>query len=881
MKASKQTASFVAACLMIFAGFPMSFAGGPLNLNPEDPDNFERWAGGGAGISFNPDRGGLGPQSSAQAIANTEAAFMVWQDVATSTATYTNEGRMPFDVNENNFAPFAENLFFGTNVSDGLSPIVYDQNGAIFAALFGPDSGVLGFASPDTFDANGVPIEGVSFLNGGAMLDGFPAADFFGVQVHEFGHYSGMAHTVVNGQSVLFGDASGPSPFNTYGDSPLNQVETMYPFIFEDGGQGTLHQDEIAFISVLYPAARYFADSGSFSGTILALNGSTPLTGVNVIARNVAGPFEDAVSAISGDRGETGDYTLNGLTQGESYTVHIDGILAGGFSTPPILLPGPEEFFNGASESDNIGRADDPGDSVALVAHAGTPTTGIDVILNGFRPGGALPVGDDGFVELSLPFSFRMCGQRFDSVFVNANGNLTFGAPGSGLSESDQAFLGGPPRIAGLWDDLNPAAGGTVTFGQNPKAFTARYIGVPEFPGTGANSFEITLREGSSRINVRYGALSAGDGLAGASCGGAVTSGFEPAIDLSDFSARRVELSRQPAAYEIFDEDNPPDLANLLLRYSGVTNYQDRLEPNNGIGAARPIALPFDTIPVHKFTEIDPAGRDVDYFRFHAQAGTTLIAQILSGGIDSVLGLYQMSAPGSGTLIAVDDDSGGGLLSRLIVPIPATGAFALAVSTFPDVDFTGDGFPPGGRYVLDVFTVEGTVLSLGDDDTINRPIGFTFPYQGRNWSDVWVNSNGNLTFGTGDTTFLASVDDLLDGPPRIAPLWDDLSPDQGGMVMAAGDASALTVTFMNVPQFAAGDSNNFSVTLNADGSVLIHYGEVDAIDGLSGVTEGRRAADPGESDLSAGGPFPVSGTTYQHFDEGDGFDLENSVLVFE
>ena len=54
----------------------------------------------------------------------------------------------------------------------------------VFDLLFGPGTGVLGFASYDTFDANGFPIEGVSFLNGGSILGGFPEDDFFGVQVH-------------------------------------------------------------------------------------------------------------------------------------------------------------------------------------------------------------------------------------------------------------------------------------------------------------------------------------------------------------------------------------------------------------------------------------------------------------------------------------------------------------------------------------------------------------------------------------------------------------------------------------------------------------------------------------------------------------------------
>jgi hypothetical protein len=504
------------------------------------------------------------------------------------------------------------------------------------------------------------------------------------------------------------------------------------------------------------------------------------------------------------------------------------------------------------------------------------PATGIDVIFNAPQPGDPLAVGDDGSVELFMPFEFRLCGETYNSLFVNANGNVTFGAPDADFSESAGEFLSGPPRIAALWDDLNPSAGGLVTFAENKNRFTVIFDSVPEYENTGANSFTIELKRSANHIEIDYGGLTAADAIAGVSCGGAVTSGFETPIDIGAKNGR-INLHNQPAVFEVFNAANPVDLANDRLRFTGTTNYEDNwAEPNDSIADARDISLPFSSIPVKRFTEIEPSGGDVDFYRFDAPGGTSLVLEVLTGQLDTLIGLFDQD----GNLVALDDDGGSGVLSRIVFPVPADGAYYLAVTTFPDVDFSGDG-ESGGRYVLDLEAIDGTVLTLGDDDSAEVPLPFSFPYQGSSYGSVFVNSNGNLTFGAGDAAFSESVADFVNGPPRIAPLWDDLSPNDGGLVYYSSDATSLTVTFDGVPQFFTGDSNSFSVTLRDDGTVEIGYGNVDSADNIVGVTEGTGAVDPGPSDLSASPSWPVSGTTYEHFTIATPNDLEGTTIRFD
>ncbi len=725
IKKTAITSLALAAVLSLLAA--PAFAGGPL-ANCQSGVPF-LWPNGGANIPFNPDQGALGPLNNADAVALTQQSFDQWGNIASATVSYVNAGSLPVDVDITNFVPF-----LAPAGPDGLSAIVFDDTGDIFSLLFGPGTGILGFAGAEFTDStNCTIVEGVSFLNGPSFTNLTAAFD---VMVHEFGHYSNLAHTVVNAQMFIgVGDTSGPNPNNTFGGpNPFGEtITTMYPFYFGPAvGTRTPHLDDIASISTLYPAPTFSSTTAAISGTIFSPNG-TKATGVNVIARNIAAPFLDASSAISSDFTDSSDqgdavvgtYTIEGLTPGADYAVYVDEILAGGFSTVLFSpLPGPEEFYNGVDESFDS-NTDDPSVFTTVSAAAGGTASGIDVLFNTFNPGENLPVGDDGAVTLFPPYSFCVCGQSFDSLFVNANGSLSFGAVDGTAAPTVAGFLDGPPRISGLWTDLNPTAGGTVSFSQTANDFIVTWNDVPEFPAAGANTFSINVRNnggdctnsggtpgggggvGNSDVVITYGDLSATGGLAGASCGLFATNSLEPEVDLSSFGNKKIKLKNEAAAYELFDAaDN--DLANTSNRYDLGDGFEDDFESNDSLSEAEDVDLPFNTVDTkNDFSAIDPAAADVDYYEVEdLVAGQTLTAEVLRGQLDSVLGVFDSA----GNLVnspQADDDAGNGLLSRSVVVIPADGDYFVAVSFCCDYDL--DGVDPGqggnldfGRYILDI-----------------------------------------------------------------------------------------------------------------------------------------------------------------------------------
>jgi hypothetical protein len=187
---------------------------------------------------------------------------------------------------------------------------------------------------------------------------------------------------------------------------------------------------------------------------------------------------------------------------------------------------------------------------------------------------------------------------------------------------------------------------------------------------------------------------------------------------------------------------------------------------------------------------------------------------------------------------------------------------------------------------------------LGDDEEMlfEFPDGFQFPFFGKIYDEIYVNSDGNMTFEIGDGKPGAARDEtrFLEGPPRIAPFFSDMDPSGLSNVVASEGSDWIKFTWDQVPEWAESGEpppNEFSVTLHASGDIVFDYTEIAATpdphdeypEGLLavvGVSPGG-LSEGSSGDLSAGSSEFQMGSSpiYQVF-PGSDFDLEGQQVTF-
>jgi hypothetical protein len=169
----------------------------------------------------------------------------------------------------------------------------------------------------------------------------------------------------------------------------------------------------------------------------------------------------------------------------------------------------------------------------------------------------------------------------------------------------------------------------------------------------------------------------------------------------------------------------------------------------------------------------------------------------------------------------------------------------------------------------------GDRITLSDDDTSEFTVPFTFSFFGKDQTQAFLNSDGNITFEQSDTASTdRSVSRFLTGPPRVAPFFSDLDPSTGsGRVFLATAADGATITWCNVRAFDTAQTVSVQAVLLPDGSVDYHYasniGIKDAVVGISPGHTGQFEA----VDLSTTGPLSSSVAVGERFSGQSDIDL--------
>jgi hypothetical protein len=138
-----------------------------------------------------------------------------------------------------------------------------------------------------------------------------------------------------------------------------------------------------------------------------------------------------------------------------------------------------------------------------------------------------------------------------------------------------------------------------------------------------------------------------------------------------------------------------------------------------------------------------------------------------------------------------------------------------------------------------------TALPLGDDDNNHVFLAHSFSFNGSMWSDLYVNSDGSVSFGSAASSSAnRDIARVFSSPPMITPILADLDNTcsaPGAGIFFFSDASQSVFTWLNVPHYERGDEENFvncniatgndftfQLILNSNGNFEFRYGHLDA-----------------------------------------------------
>lgn len=180
----------------------------------------------------------------------------------------------------------------------------------------------------------------------------------------------------------------------------------------------------------------------------------------------------------------------------------------------------------------------------------------------------------------------------------------------------------------------------------------------------------------------------------------------------------------------------------------------------------------------------------------------------------------------------------------------------------------------------------GIFISNRDDANFSLAVPFSFRFFGIDYTQVFVSTNGYITFNQGDSNWVETLPSFSE-LPRISAFFDDLWGLKGqtgaGMFVNDQIPGKFIVTYDRVGHYEFGGSNTLQIQLFEDGRIIFAYDGITALDtgSITGITPGPQTTSE-QIDFSTTTSFDGSPRTgiYEYFTGANTFDIDRSFIIF-
>ena len=427
----------------------------------------------------------------------------------------------------------------------------------------------------------------------------------------------------------------------------------------------------------------------------------------------------------------------------------------------------------------------------------------------------------DASTIIDLPFPVTYYGEVFTNITVCTNGWAAFGEHDvvNFHNRTIPSPIGPPGMLAPFWDDLITPWGGIYQFNMvNDGQFIIEWSNVSHLYMGDLLSFQLII------FNTELYPTDSGD-------------------NNIKFQYNRYENTDILANFATIGIESPDSRTGLMTSYNNVNDPSVAFLRNN-------TAILFSTDKGTAFHDASVALNTTD-IHFHLNPWST--------SNDSIMIINTGEAPVA-YAISLDVES------NRVPPSPPAGFESNITKDTPDIPPNSSGIREGedafGYYwrrdvdeagpVYTWYDIEtqGNLLEwVGDPDDSSigpLPLGFEFPFYENIYEEMFIGSNGTISFESSFSPWLnAALPNQMSPPAMIAPWWDDLNNDRGpngSIYYWTNEDDECIITWKNFPKWGTSQYYTFQVVLHKVGMIIFQYQSMDAstISGTIGMQNADR-----------------------------------------